>query len=378
MRYLTPFLLKDLNKKLILLSGPRQCGKTTLAKSLYPGDGCYLNWDIPKERLRITHQDWSEKASLLVLDELHKYKKWKNFLKGIIDSDEPKPPILVTGSAKLETLKNVGDALTGRYFYYRLHPVDIAEGKLFLKKTSAQDRADHLLKTGGFPEAFLNPDGAERLRNDRFDLIVREDLHDLSQISSLGGFQHLIEILRDRGAGTLNFSNLANDLHVSPPTVKQWILLLEKLFIIFLIYPYTGTFARSIMKEPKFYFYDCAASYEEKNIGNRLENLVACALLKYCHFRRDTEGKKMELHYFKDRDQREVDFVITYNRKPYWLIEVKTSDHAVSPHLKYLCERVEHQKAIQLVYNLNKNFESHNISVQNLAEWLDRIYSNYT
>ena len=373
MRYLTPFLLKDLRKKTIFLSGPRQCGKTTLAKSLFPHKGCYLNWDISKEKLRISKMDWPENASILVLDELHKFRKWKNFLKGIMDSDEPKPPLLVTGSARLETMKNAGDALTGRYFHYRLHPIDLAESKLFFTGDSAEVRLQRLLKTGGFPESFLNPDDAERLCNDRFDLVVREDIRDLSQILSLSGFQHLIEILRDRGAGIINYQNLSNDLHVSAPTVKQWVSLLERLFIIFLVYPFSGKFSRSLKKEPKFYFYDCSASYSKRDAGNKLENLVACSLLKYCHFKRDTEGKKMELHYFKDRDQREVDFVVTYNHKPYWLIEVKTSDKTVSPHLLYLSQRVQCQSAIQLVYALKKNFETKNISVCNLPQWLEGL-----
>ncbi|MBI3535788.1 MAG: ATP-binding protein [Deltaproteobacteria bacterium] len=375
MRYLTPFILKDLKKKAILLSGPRQCGKTTLAKTLFASTSCYLNWDVPKDKLRISKHDWSSNATILILDELHKFKKWKNFLKGILDSDEAHPPLLITGSARLETLKNAGDALTGRYFYYRLHPIDVAESRFFLNNTPAKLRLERLLLTGGFPESFLNPEDSERLCNDRFDLVVKEDIKDLSHILSLSGFQHLIEIIRDRGPGIINYQHLATDLHISAPTAKQWIFLLEKLFLIFLVYPYEGKFSRSIRKEPKFYFYDCAASYTQDASGIKLENLVACALLKFCHFKRDTEGKKMELHYFRDRDQREVDFVVTYNRKPFWLIEVKTSDDAISPHLRYLVDRSECKQAFQLVYKLEKEYQSRNIAVMDLANWLDNLHS---
>src|SRR6266404_3821274 len=147
MRYIASKLHHDLNKKMVLLAGPRQCGKTTLAKSLLDKRGQYFNWDIAKDRKIIREIAWPKDASLVVLDELHKAPKWKNLLKGVVDEFANKPPVLVTGSARLDAFRKTGDALTGRHYFYRLHPIDVAESKRFLPKDTLDDRVQRLLKT---------------------------------------------------------------------------------------------------------------------------------------------------------------------------------------------------------------------------------------
>lgn len=358
---------------MILLSGPRQCGKSTLAKGLAEPGGVYLNWDIRADQKVIRAMGWPKDASLVVLDELHKFAKWKNFLKGIADEFKNNPPLLITGSAKLDTFKHQGDALTGRYFHYRLHPIDLSESRSFLRGMSAQDRMHRLIKCGGFPEAFLEPDDADRLRNDRFDLVLQEDLRDLSKTNSLRGIKLLIELLRERAGQQINYANLASDLSVSPPTVKQWIELLERLYVIFLVSPYSKGLARSLRKEPKVYFYDCASAYENENVGARLENAVACALLKYCQFHRDVRGKDCRLHYFRDREKREVDFVIVVDRKVQWCIEVKATDDQLSSALEYLHLRLKPIESLQLVFNLKREKEIRGVKIKSLASWLDQL-----
>jgi len=375
MRYLTGALENDLREKMVMLSGPRQTGKTWLARYLCQSKGVYLNWDVRKDQRIIREIAWPKTSSLVVLEELHKYRKWKNFLKGIADEFNNKPPLLVTGSARLEAFRHAGDALTGRYYQYRLHPIDVAEARVFMKNTSAQKRLARLLKTGGFPEAFLKPEKAEKLRNDRFDLVVQEDLRDLSKTNSVKDLKLLIELLRERVGSNLNYANLAQDLNVAPNTVKAWVDLLEKLYIIFLVSPYSRGLARSLRREPKIYFYDCAAAYSDKDEGAILENAVACALLKYCHFQRDAFGRQTELYYFRDREKREVDFVVTKNRKVLWCIEVKSSEDKLSPHLEYLHTRVKPEASIQIVKNLKREKEIRGIKITVMAEWLDSLYS---
>lgn len=373
-RSMTDPLARDLKKKMILLSGPRQSGKSTLARSLMDEKGIYLNWDIRSDQKIIREASWPKDSTLVILDELHKFAKWKNFLKGLADEFKNKPPLLVTGSAKLDTFRKQGDALTGRFFHYRLHPIDVAESKFFLANSSADTRLSHLLQSGGFPEAFLNPNQAERLRNDRFDLVLQEDLRDLSKTNSIRGLQLLIELLRERVGAQINYSNLAQDLSVSAPTVKQWIELLERLYVIFLVTPYSQGLARGIRKEPKAYFYDCAAAYNDSAAGQRLENAVACALLKFCHFERDTKGKAFQLHYFRDREKREVDFIVTLERKPYFCIEVKSSDETLSQSLAYLHTRIKPSHgSIQLVRQLRRERETQGIEIKHLANWLDAL-----
>jgi uncharacterized protein len=377
MRYLAHVLARDLRKKMVLLAGPRQCGKTTLAKSLLDRTGEYLNWDIQRDRRIIRELAWPKDASMVVLDELHKAPKWKNLLKGVIDEFGNKPPLLVTGSARLDAFRRAGDALTGRTFFYRLHPIDLAESRTFLPLESTQQRIERLLTAGGFPEAFLNPDEAARLRNDRMELVTREDLRDLSRLTSWRGPADLVELLRERVARPTNFDNLAQSLGVSPPTSKAWVELLEKLYIVFLLPPYSNSLARSIRKDRRIYFFDCAAAYDETG-APQLENLVACSLLKFTQFRKDAFGENWSLYYLRDKEDREVDFVVTRNRRVHWLIEVKSSDADLSRALKYYTEKLKPAESIQLVRNLDRPLEISGSKILPLGKWLEDLSFDVT
>jgi uncharacterized protein len=371
-RYLVPRLREDLQKKMVLLAGPRQCGKTTLAKSLLDRRGEYLNWDITKDRKLIRELAWPKDASLVVLDELHKAPKWKNLLKGVSDEFGNKPPLLVTGSARLDAFRRTGDALTGRHYFYRLHPIDPAESKLFLPELVLDARVNRLLVAGGFPEAFLNPKEAARLRNDRMELVTREDLRDLSRVSSWRGPADLIELLRERVGKPVNYDNLAQSLSISPPTAKSWVELLEKLYIIFLLPPYSNRLSRSIRKDRRIYFFDCAAAYDETG-GAQLENLVACSLLKFSQFRKDAVGESWEIFYLRDKESREVDFVVTFNRRVHWLIEVKASDDNPRNSLRYYTEKLRPHVSLQLVLHLDRAQEKSGIKILPLSKWLEEL-----
>ena len=372
MRYLTARLTRDLRKKMVLLAGPRQCGKTTLAKSLLDERGQYLSWDITKDRRIIREAAWPKDASLIVLDELHKAPKWKNLLKAVADEFGNKPPLLVTGSARLDALRRTGDAWTGRQYFYRLHPIDVAESKRFLPELALDERMRRLLASGGFPEAFLNPDEAARLRNDRMEIVTREDLRDLSRVTSWRGPADLIELLRERVGKATNYDNLAQSLGISPPTAKSWVELLEKLYVVFLLPPYSSNLSRSIRKDRRVFFYDCAAAYDEAG-GAQLENLVACSLLKYTQFRKDAAGENWELYYLRDKEGREVDFVVTRNRRVQWLIEVKTSDGAIGSALNYYSRKLRPKESLQLVLDLERAQEKFGIKIVPLGKWLEAL-----
>jgi predicted AAA+ superfamily ATPase len=369
-RYLADFIVKDLGRKCVLLSGPRQVGKTTLARSLF--NKCeYLNYDIVTDRRFITSQSWNRDTELVILDELHKHKKWKNLLKGVIDETKGNPPLLVTGSAQLEVFRKAGDALTGRTFAYHLHPIDPQEAYAIEPEKEANEHVDHLLAHGGFPESFTNPELSRRLLLDRISTVLRDDLRDLSMVSSISTIELLVALLRERVGGQVTYSNLASDLGVSAPTVKSWILLLEKVYLVFLLRPFSGQLTKSLRKEPKCYFFDCSAA--ENGEAARLENLVALALYKWCDFVRDTQGRDAHLHYYRDSNQREVDFVITEGRSVVACIEVKNGDDNPSPSLKYLVERIRPKLALQLVHRCSRARDCGPIKVRPLGEWMRKM-----
>ncbi len=346
-RYLTPFIEKDLPKKIILLSGPRQSGKTTLSKSIN-SQYEYLNYDIAEDRQAIANKSWDRSQPLLILDELHKMPEWKRWLKGIYDGEGLTPPIMVTGSARLDTFKKVGDSLAGRYFPFRLHPLDLKE--CVANGLKAEEALTQLMQTGGFPEPFLagDADYYQRWRRTHLDIILRQDLISLESVRELTKIETLIELLRERVASPISARSLAIDLQVSTQTVQRWLNILEDLFVIFKVTPFHKNIARSILQSPKIYFYD--QGLVKGDAGTQFENLVACALLKEIQFRQDCFGKTWQLHYLRNRNGKEVDFYVADESHQACLVEVKLSDDSPSPHLRYFLNTLTQASAIQIVH----------------------------
>jgi predicted AAA+ superfamily ATPase len=331
-RYLETSLSEDLNKKILLLTGPRQCGKTTLSKMLIP-DFQYINYDLAEHRLLLMEKGWDREKTLIIFDELHKMNNWKSWLKGIYDVEGIPPALLVTGSARLAAFRKTGDSLAGRHFQFRLHPIDFKEAVAYTELDS-KEIFNRLLAVGGFPEPFLN--GTTRYYNrwkrSHIDLILREDLLTLSAVRDIQSIETLIELLRSRVGSLVSSNSLARDLQKSPNTIQSWLKLLEDLYVIFRVTPYHKNIARGILKEPKFYFYDNGMVIGDDGI--KLENLVACALLKELHRCQDVEGENLDLHFIRNKEGQEIDFLITRNKQPQQLIEAKWSDDSLSPHFK--------------------------------------------
>ena len=362
----------DLERKIIILAGPRQCGKTTLAKSL-SSKSDYLNFDNLDDRSQILRREWDRKKELIIFDELHKMPKWKSWLKGIYDKEGGSPPLLVTGSAKLDAFKKTGDSLAGRHFYYRLHPFDVKELVQAGHKKNPEDILETLVKVGGYPEPYLEGDRNEyqRWRKGHLDLILRQDLVDYETVRDLQSVQILIELLRSRVGSGISVNALATELQKDHKTIQRWLNILEDLFVIFKITPFSKEISRSLKKEPKYYFYD--SGLVDGDNGVKLENVIACSLLKEVHRLIDVEGIELQLNYLKVKGGREIDFLLHSKDKSIRpiLIESKYSDADASANFKLFETHFKSPKKIQLVQTLKRNFSTQNqIEVIKASEWL--------
>lgn len=339
-RYLKEWIEEDLTRKMVFLGGPRQVGKTTLAKRILADrnlseDSSYRNWDVLEDRREILREKLPSESSLIVLDEVHKFVRWRSLVKGFFDKFSPRRTILVTGSARLDYFRKGGDSLQGRYHYYRLHPLTLPELQQLYPESCD---LDVLLKFGGFPEPFFSRSERDwrRWQMERQSRIVQEDLRDLERIQEAGKVELLMDALPTRVGAPLSIKSLQEDLMVAHATAARWLDILENLYFCFRISPYGSPRIRAVKKEQKLYLWDWSLIEDQ---GARFENFVASHLLKYCHFVQDTQGHKMELRYLRDTDKREVDFVVLQNKKPIFAVEAKLSDTALSPHIKYFSER---------------------------------------
>lgn len=354
-RYLLHFI-QDLalnRHKMAFISGPRQIGKTTLAKMFSSSydQSSYQNWDestfrklwtiSPNDVQNAFVLSKKDDSRLLILDEIHKSKSWKQKLKGVYDHLADELHIIVTGSARLNIYNKGGDSLMGRYVHFRMHPFSVGEilssnateAKVFFQnvfsdnvhKKSAQVDIENLLKFSGFPEPFLEKNEAilNIWRQGRLEKVVRQDLRDLTKVQEIGHVEALMSLLPDRVGAPVSIASLREDLEVAFDTVKRWLKYLEELYYLYTIRPYSKSIMRSLKKEPKLYLYDWT---EIEDPAFRFENLVASHLLKACHFWQDTGQGLFELSYLRDKQKNEVDFLILKNKKPWFSVECKLNE----------------------------------------------------
>lgn len=350
-RYLRSQILRDLKQKMVFVAGPRQVGKTTLAKSLPNGSKGYLNWDIGADRRRILAGELPP-SSLWVFDEIHKYRSWRNLLKGLFDGRKMGQRILVTGSARLDYYRFSGDSLQGRYHLLRLHPLSAAE----LGLGSPKELAD-LLALGGFPEPFFSGSlrQARRWSREYQSLLIREEVASLEQLRDLGNLELLMLRLPELVGSPLSINSLREDLQVDHKTVANWLAVLERLYALFRISPFGPPLVRATKKAQKHYLFDWSRVASD---GARFENMVACHLLKWVHFQQDTEGRDLDLRYFHSPDGREVDFVVTERTQPILMVECKWSDGPVGRGLFYLRERFRDAAMWQISATGTKDYET--------------------
>ncbi|HPW44829.1 MAG TPA: AAA family ATPase [bacterium] len=366
-RYLFDQIKTDLPKKMVFIGGPRQVGKTTLALHFTNHEKGYLNWDITEHReLILTNQ--LPDSKIWIFDEIHKYSSWRNFLKGVYDKNKGKREILVTGSAMLDLYRRGGDSLQGRYHYLRLYPLSVAE----LKIKTSKDLLE-LLFLGGFPEPYFSSSEVESKRwaREYRSRVLQDDLASLERIQDVGNVELLMLRLPELVGSPLSINSIREDLQVSFKAVANWLEILERLYVIFRLPPFGSPKIRAVKKEQKHYHFDWNLI---SDTGTRFENMVACHLLKWVHFRQDTKGEDVELCYFRDVDGREVDFVVVENKKPVLAVECKYDDAQLNRGLSYLKERFPNCECVQISATGSKDYvTSEEIRACPAVKFLDEL-----
>jgi len=361
-------------RQMLFLTGPRQVGKTTCARMALGGhrERAYLSGDNADDRelllqgptalaTRLGLDRLRDEPVACALDELHKYARWKDLLKGFFDTYERQVRLVVTGSARLDVFRSGGDSLMGRYFPYRLHPLSVAELVDPAPPEAAAPRPpralddeafDALERFGGFPEPFVRGEQRfwNRWRRLRTEQLLREDLRDLTRIQEVAQVEVLAEVLRRQAGGLVSLTSLANAVAVSIDTVRRWIGTLEALYYCFSIRPWIRNVTRSLRKEPKLYLWDWSLVDDP---GARAENQVAAALLKATQLWTDLGFGTFALHFLRDKEQREVDFLVSRDDQPWFLVEVKRTGGApLSPHLARFQSQTGAPHAFQVAWDL--------------------------
>ncbi len=358
-------------RQMAFLAGPRQVGKTTSAQTVVAAtDHFYFNWDVQEHRTLIIRgaaavakhcgfNTLAEQKPVVVFDEIHKYGKWKLFLKGFFDAYGNEQHTIVTGSGRLNIYKSSGDSLMGRYFLYRMHPLSVAEllspsiieQEIRPPRKIAPEDFRMLLHFGGFPEPFLkaNQRFYNRWHRLRADQLFYEDLRDLTRIQEIAQVEMLAEIVGYQTGQLVNYSKLATAVHVSVDTIRRWISTLESLYFCFTVRPWFRNIPKSLRKQPKIYLWDWSIV---KDTGARNENFIACHLLKAVHWWTDIGLGHYQLYFIRDKEKREVDFLVTRNDLPWFLAEVKTSDKTeLSKALVTFQQKTGAENAFQIVFD---------------------------
>jgi len=380
-RYLLNNTLEDLDEKMVFIGGPRQVGKTTFAKDIIGSryNFSYYNWDNIKSRLKALNSEWNYDSELIILDEFHKYSKWKSWIKGEYDINKEKFNFILTGSARLNIFRRGGDSLQGRYYYYTLFPFSLTEIEginnviiprdELIFKTLKHSSLNELLKFGGFPEPLLksNDKFHRRWIMNKIDRLLNEDIRDLTLLRDIGNLLLLTEILKTKISSILSINSIANDLQLNFRTVSNWIEVLENFYYCFRIPPFNKNTIKSVKKEKKLYLWDWSTI---KDDGPRTENLIAVHLLKLIYFLKETEGFDVKLFYLRDINSREVDFLITNNDDPWFSVEVKLNDKKLSKNLLYFKERLKIPFNYQVVNQEGIDFVKSGIRVISLSKFL--------
>ncbi len=385
-------------KNMVFMAGPRQVGKTTLSQNISRSfvNSFYFNWDIPDHRVRLINnpaffEEMERKDAsipLVIFDEIHKHRDWKNYLKGVYDQFQHEYQFLISGSGRLDRYQKGGDSLAGRYYLFHLWPFTIAElggGSIklteFLKNPlqvsmeryeELQNIWSNLSELSGFPEPCLSGRKTtyRRWSNTYSQQLIREDIRDLTGIKSIGDLETLYYLLPSKVGSPISIPALSRDLKITYNTVRSWLTAFQRFFMVFSLSPWIRHIARAIQKEQKLYLWDAPRI---KDSAARFENMVAMELYRAVSIWNDMGYGTFSLHFIKNKEQQEVDFLVANANDPIVLIEAKFADTQPSAALIKF-QNALRIPAVQLVaqatgYRKLSNIDQ-NILIAPACQWL--------
>lgn len=400
--YLNLWKEQSQEKEMVFLAGPRQAGKTTLTKEIAQNfkNNLYFNWDIlSNKKVLIENPTFFESINrvdaskpFIIFDEIHKYKNWKNYLKGIYDEFFKEYLFLISGSGRLNTYQKGGDSLAGRYLMFHLFPFTISELSAkkrrfsdFIKDpiskfkinnpATTQKNWKKLFELSGFPEPFTKNKKTfwTKWTKNYTNQIIREDIRDISNIKNINDVEILFSLLPSKIGSPISINNLANDIQIANKTAKDWLSLFNATYLTFQLSPWTKKISRAITKEKKIYLFNYPTIQED---GKRFENMAAVELYRIIHYWNESGYGNFKLHYIRNKEKEEVDFIISDNNTPIMLIEAKNSDTKISKSLINFQNKLN-IPAIQLVnkqniYRIQKN-NTNKILVATANQWLSSL-----
>jgi predicted AAA+ superfamily ATPase len=326
---------------IVSLVGPRQSGKTTLARALFP-EKPYVSLEDPDVRAYATEDprgflgDHKEGA---ILDEIQRTPQLLSYLQGIVDRDPSPGRFILTGSQHFLLMRDVSQSLAGRTSILTLLPFSLPE----IASSHCGASMESLIHRGFYPRLYERALDPYPVLRDYFQTYVERDVRNLLRVHDLQTFETFVRLCAGRVGQLLNLTSLANDAGVSPTTAREWMGLLETSFVLFRLTPYHANLGKRLIKSPKLYFHDVGlAAYlcgieEESHLANHplrgqfFENLVVADLLK----RRFNAGRDNRLCFFRDSGGNEVDLL--YPIGPNFLpIEVKAGRTLTSSSFKGL------------------------------------------
>lgn len=316
----------------VAVVGPRQSGKTTLCKTVFPNKP-YISLENP-DILEYAKTDprgfLRQYKNGAILDEVQRAPYLFSYLQQILDETKKKGLFILTGSNNFLLQENISQSLAGRIAYLQLLPLSLQELKE--NKKIKADYSWHILH-GGYPEVITKKITAADWFAGYINTYVERDVRQLKNISNLSQFTKLLKICAGRTGQILNLTSLSNDCGIDQKTVAAWLSVLQSSYIIYLLKPYHGNFNKRIIKTPKLYFYDTGVACSLLGINNTkqiithaakgglFENMIVSELLK----ERFNAGMADNLYYWRDKTGNEVD-IVTDNAGKLTAMELKAGE----------------------------------------------------